>query len=163
MLTTIVSPNAVESPLDGTRAAILYVELLELLELERGPTDEAYGSLGVVVLGDVVTLRDDDHDEIAIVARRARINPATPHARPAPLDEAPPELVPLLAKAKGRGLLCYRQVSLATNDRVLLTASVEPATSVVAAGYRSGTQRTYVARDDLEPVILDEVVAAPAW
>lgn len=172
VLTTIVSPSTVESPLTGRRAAIVYIEILERVSSSSGPhveggsvvetRDDTYDSLGVVVLGDMVTLRDDDGDEIAIVARRARIQPALPQLGGTALDEVPAEIAPLLAKARGRGVLCFRELALAIDDRLLLTAFVEPTTSVVASGYRSGTRKTYVARDDLAPVVLDEVFVSPA-
>lgn len=166
VLTTIVSPNAVESPLTGARAAVIRLELFERFATGGGPHGEAgafldvYEPLGVTVLGDLLALRDEDGDEISIVARRARIQPARAlHALPA-LGHVPPELVPLLAKATGRGVLCYREAPLVTSDSVLLTAHVEPASTVVAVGYRSGTRRAYVARDDLAPILLDEVLSA---
>ena len=71
--------------------------------------------------------------------------------------------MPLLRKATGRGVVCYRELTLGTGDSVRLKAVVEPTTSVVASGYRSGTRRTYVARDDLAPVVLEEVFEAPPW
>ena len=114
-----------------------------------------------MVLGDLVTLRDDDGDEISIVVRRARLQLGSPRPPPIALTHIPAELTPLLAKAKGRGALHYREVLLSTSDRLLLSAVVEPTTSVVAVGYRSGTRQAYLARDDLAPVILDEVGSAP--
>ena len=172
VLTTIVSPISVTSPLTGLRAAMLHVELVEriplahqddmLMEGRRRDTD-LYESLGVVVFGDVVTLRDEDGDEITIVVGRARIEPQLPRHGGTPLSRVPPELVPMLAKASGRGVVCYRELTLGESDKIRLKAVVEPSQHVVASGYRSGTRLTYVARDDLAPVVLEEVAGAAGW
>jgi len=168
-LTTLVSPPGVVSPFTGMRACIVVIELCERIPLtnDSGAGSEVvtdrYDSLGFVVLGDVATLRDEDGDEITIVVHRARIEPAL-HARGGtPISRAPAEVVPLLRKATGRGVVCYRELTLGTGDSIRLKAVVEPSTSVVASGYRSGTRRTYVARDDLAPVVLEELFEAPPW
>jgi len=80
-----------------------------------------------------------------------------------PIASVPAELVPFLRRASGRGVVCYRELTLGTGDSIRLKAVVEPSTSVVASGYRSGTRRTYVARDDLAPVVLEELFEAPPW
>jgi hypothetical protein len=168
-LTTIVSPANVVSPVSGMRACIVVIELVERVPLrqEYGAGDEierdVYESLGFVVLGDVATLRDPDGDEITVVTRRARITPSQ-HARGGtPVSRVPAELVPFLSRATGRGVVCYRELTLGMGEKVLLKAVVEPTASVVPSGYRSGTRTTYVARDDLAPVVLEEVFEAPAW
>jgi hypothetical protein len=170
VVTTIVSPSSVTSPLTGLRAAIIHLEIVERVPLVRDQgmgsedeTSDVYNSLGVVILGDVATLRDEDGDEITIVAHRARIQPALMRRGGTPLGRVPPEVVPLLANASGRGVICYRELPLAMGDAVRLKAMVEPTQSVVATGYRSGTRVTYVARDDLAPVVLEEIFEAPAW
>ncbi|MDB4933992.1 MAG: hypothetical protein JWP87_964 [Labilithrix sp.] len=167
VLTTIVSPPLVESPFTGMRSAIILVELLERLPVSNEQGGDVvidhYALLGTVVLGDVATLRDEDGDEITIVARRAYIAPALPRSGGTPVGRMPADVVPLLARASGRGVVCYRELTLGTGDAVRLRAVVEPAHSVVASGYRSGTRVTYVARDDLAPVVLEEVFEAPAW
>lgn len=166
VLTTIVSPPSVVSPFTGMRAGLLLIELLERMAASHRDSEDVsdrYDLIGTTVLGDVVTLRDRDGDEITIVARRARISPALPRTGGTPIIEMPPELVPLLARASGQGMLCYRELTLSTGDELRLRAVVEPTLSVVADGYRSGTRRTYVARDDLAPVVLEEVFSAPAW
>ena len=169
VLTTIVSPSSVVSPFTGMRAGLLLVELVERIPLSNdqgaGGEDvsDRYDLLGTVVLGDVATLRDEDGDEITIVARRARIEPALPRRGGTPIMRMPAEVVPLLQRATGRGVICYRELTLSTGDKLRLRAVVEPTQSIVADGYRSGTRVTYVARDDLEPVVLEEVFEAPAW
>jgi hypothetical protein len=151
------------------RAGLLLIELVERAPLsnEQGAGGEdvsdRYDLLGTVVLGDVATLRDEDGDEITIVARRARIEPALPRRGGTPVARVPAEVVPLLQRATGRGVICYRELALSTGDKLRLRAVVEPTQSVVADGYSEGTRVTYVARDDLEPVVLEEVFEAPAW
>src|SRR4051794_25712561 len=85
----VVSPNAVASPISGARAAMLHIEVLELRgALSRRPKTE---SLGAVVLGDFVTLRDAEGIALSIIARRARFRFAGPDAALVPLDEVPEE------------------------------------------------------------------------
>lgn len=117
-----------------------------------------------MVIGDLVTLRDPDGDEITIVTRRARIVPALPRRTGTPIEQIPAEVVPLLAKSSGREVVCYSELMLSAGDQLRLTAWVEPSRSVVSAGYRSGTRVTYVARDDRnELVLLEEIFEAPAF
>ena len=167
VLTTLVSPPVAVSPFTGLRAGIVRVELVERMPESSDSHTELVGSdyelLGSVVLGDVATLRDDDGDEITIMVRRASIRPASPGRGGTPITRMPPELVPLLPRATGRGVLCYRELPLSSGDRVRLRAVVEPTRSVVADGYRSGTRVTYLARDDLGPVVLEEVFDVPSW
>ncbi len=168
VLTTIVSPSLVVSPFTGMRAGILLVELLERIpvanEGDSGVTSDVYAILGTVVLGDLATLRDEDGDEITVVARRAQIKPALPRRGGTPITHMPPEVAPLLQRSSGRGgVLCYRELTLSTGDKLRLRAVVEPTQSIVADGYRSGTRLGYVARDDLGPVVLEEIFETPAW
>jgi hypothetical protein len=169
VLTTIVSPSTVVSPFTGMRAGFLLVELVERIPVanDQGAGGEVlsdvYDLLGSVVLGDVVTLRDDDGDEITIVARRAQIKPALPRRGGTPITRMPPEIAPLLQRTTGRGVLCYRELTMSAGDKLRLRAVVEPTQSIVADGYRSGTRLTYLARDDLAPVVLEEVFETPAW
>lgn len=166
MVTTIVSASAVASPITAARAAIVHIEVLERLggasdaSAESTPELDAYAALGVVVLGDLLRLRDPDGDEITIVARRARIRPASPQPPAMPLEHLPAEMVPILGKASGRGVLCYREITLGTGDAVLLTAVVE-SSGVVPTADGAGTRKAFVARDDLAAVVLEPVLASP--
>lgn len=162
---TILSPSSIVSPFTGMRAAVLHVELLERFTTERGAGDgpmvsEMDRSLGILVVGDVVTLRDDDGDEINVVARRARVDPLLPRRGGTPLTRVPPEVVPMLQRASGRGVVCYRELLLRQGKAVRLKAIVEPARTI---GHGSGSRITYVARDDLECVTLEELLEAPPW
>lgn len=168
-LTSIVSPATVASPFTGIRACILVIELVERMALAGGHrgaddlADHVYASLGFIVLGDIATLRDQDGDEITIVVPRVRVEPAVRARGGTPLVRAPAEVVPLLRRATGRGVVCYRELTLGTGDAVRLKAVVEPTSRVASDGYRSSTRGTYVARDDLAPVVLEEVLEAPPW
>ena len=162
VLTTLVSPSLLVSPLTGARAAILVIEIVERIALSAPGQDarsasrgERGESLGFIVLGDVVTFRDEDGDEIALVVRRARVEPALAQHGGTPLSRAPAEVVPLLRRASGRGVVCYRELALVTGAVLRINAIVEPARSL--SGSRSGARVTYVARDDLAPVVLEEI------
>ena len=122
---------------------------------------DTYEPLGILNLGDVATLRDEDGDEITIVVGRVRIDPQLPQRGGTPLTSVPAEVVPFLEQARGRGIICYRELALRDGDHVRLKAVVEPTRSVASSGYRSGTTVSYVARDDLAPVVLEEVLGSP--
>ncbi len=147
----VVSPDIVRSPLSGRMAAFVRLEALEA-------TTDAVGvggltSLGAIVLGDVVTLEVDFEDArgvaIGLLPRRAelRLVPVEPAL---PITRALPELVPLLACAKGTGLLCQRERLVFGGERLRLSAVVERA-------HGSDAERLVV-RDDLAPVRLDDVL-----
>jgi hypothetical protein len=152
VLTTLVSGGSVASPITGIRAAIVVVDVLEHV-LSHG-----YEVLGTVVLGDLVTLRDDHGDEITVVVGKTRIVRVASGLEGVPLEKPPAELVPLLSKATGRGVICYRELTLGEGAKVRLKAVVEPR----QVGY-SGTKSAFGVRDDLAPVVLEEVFDAPAF
>lgn len=165
VLTTVVSPDTIMSPISGVRAAVIDIEILERIPASSNDSRESdtdvYELLGTFVFGDLVTLRDEGGDEISIVVGRARIDPQLPRHGGHPLSRVPPEVVPLLARASGRGVVCYRELTLEDGDKVRLKATIEPSHTVVSSGYRSGTKSSYVARDDLAPVVLEEVFDSP--
>lgn len=177
VVTTITSPNLAVSPFTGIRAALIYLEVLErvtnvnegasastLLYGADGGDRDAYHLIGSIVIGDLVTLRDADGDELTVVARRSRIVPALPRTTGTPIEEAPAEIVPLMTRGSGRGSLCYHELLLSEGDKLKVTAWIEPSSTVVSAGYRSGSRVTYVARDDRdELVLLEEIFEAPAF
>lgn len=174
VLVSVVSPNVVTSPISGLQSALLQVELLERIALAQGH-GQAFGgafgrdggaydefvSLGLVLLGEILVLRDAHGDEISVVTGRARFESATPRNGGTPIDRVPAELVPLLRRASGRGIVCYREFLLVEGDKVRLKAVVEPSQVVVTSGYRSGATVRYLARDDLAPVVLEEVLELP--
>ncbi len=170
VLTSVVSPNAVVSPVSGMRSALLQVELVERLPEEQrqngafsggeGAVFDRFVSLGVALF---LVLRDRDGDEISVVAGRARLDAAASRNGGTPLATVPAELVGFLRRATGRGVICYRELPLLEGDKVRLRAVVEPSQTVVTSGYRSGSKVRYLVRDDLAVVILEETVEAPAW
>lgn len=176
VVTSIVSPNLVVSPFTGIRAALIYLEVLErvsnmnegfsaatLVSSETSDRD-AFFLLGSIVIGDLLTLRDEDGDEITVVARRSRIVPALPRTTGTPIEQAPAEIVPLMTRGSGRGTLCYHELPLSEGDKVKVTAWVEPSRTVVSAGYRSGSRVSYVAREDRdELVVLEEIFEVPSF
>ena len=169
VLTTLVRSSTAVSPFTGIRAGIVHIELVERMPDSSDPharsesVKDRYDPVGALVLGDVATLRDEDGTEITIMVRRARIEPAPSRSGGAAITDVPPEIVPLLQRATGRGVLCYRELTLSTGDKLRLRAVVEPTRSIVADGYRSGTRVTYLARDDLGPVVLEEIFDVPSW
>lgn len=177
VVTTITSPNLAVSPFTGIRAALIYLEVLErvahmnegasaatfLYGSDGGDRDD-YHLLGSIVIGDLVTLRDEDGDEITVVARRTRIVPALRRTTGTPIEQAPAEIVPLMSRGSGRGTLCYHELMLSEGDKLKVTAWVEPSRTVVSAGYRSGSRVTYVAREDRdELVLLEEIFESPSF
>jgi hypothetical protein len=157
LVTTLVAPTgtAVVSPLSGRGASCLAVELLERVFMTRAGTRPipAWQSLGLLLLGDVVTLRAEDAN-VAVSFRRARLGFAFPRTTGAPLpDRVPPELVPLVRDATrvGTGELGYREHLFPTGTVFRLGAFVE---ATQPAG-------TLVTRDDLGPVPLDETLERP--
>ncbi|MBS2014382.1 MAG: hypothetical protein JST00_15955 [Deltaproteobacteria bacterium] len=166
----VASPNALESQLTGMTAAMFHVALLERRAFHRGggvgsPEEigDTYEELGVVMWGDTLVLRDDDGAEVTVLARRARIGLATPQLSGTPLGRVPPELAPIMKKASGMGVLCFRENPIRQGDRYRLTATVEAVSAVVTSGYRSGTGLRYVARDDLSIVELEEIFEVPSF
>ena len=173
VVTTIVSGGPVTSPVTGVRSAIIFLEVLERVavtsgvgvEVDLGPGRESdrYETLGEVLLGDVATLRDEDGDEIAIVAGRARISPQLPRGGGTLLAQLPAELIPFARKATGRGALCYRELAFREGDKVRLRAVVEASASAAPMGSGSDAKRSYIVRDDLAPIVLEEMLAASSW
>jgi hypothetical protein len=175
----VVSPNAVASPITGVRAAMLHIEVLEQLSCElaepgvrraegqhlggwgkrerrgirsRGP---AHASLGVAVLGDVVTFRDAEGTSLSLLARRAKFRFAGPDVALSPLTKMPEGLATAMRSTEDRGPLFYREVPVREGDRVRVQAFVEPSHHVGEHGYRSLPHVVFVARDDVAPVFIE--------
>ena len=159
VLVQVVSPNRVESPVTGVRAAILHVEVLEELSEEEAQYRAirwkrgARASLGEVLFGDLVTCRDAEARELSFVARRARFRFSDAPRESSPLAAVPPELVPLLGNPRG-GALTYREHVVREGDQLRVQTLVESTRNAVTLGYRSVPRLAFVARDDLAPVFL---------
>ncbi|MDB4942875.1 MAG: hypothetical protein JWP97_2409 [Labilithrix sp.] len=156
----VASADAVVSPLTGLRSALLRIEILERFSRGHG-ADRGEGDIheviGAVHHGDLLVLADEDGRELTLLARACELVPWMAEAGGQPLTTAPPEIVPLLRRATGRGLLCFRELSLRGGDLVRVTAVVEATRAVTASGYRDAAGLRYVARDDLAPVVLEEL------
>lgn len=164
----VASPNDVTSELTGLRAALFLVTLVERRPVYResgaGSADEVadtYVELGSIMWGDTLVLRDDDGTEVTVAARRAFIGFATPHHGGTPLARVPPALAPMMSRASGRGVLCFRENPIRQGDRYRLTAAVEAVPAVVSSGYRSGAGLRFIARDDVSPIKLEEIFEVP--
>jgi hypothetical protein len=158
---TMLSPNGVTSPVTGRRGAIIHLEVLERVLLDRqerralrtGP--ERDDSLGEIVIGELVHLGSDDGPELSFVARRARFRFRDPRRETMPLAAIPEGLLPHLRSRTGMGALFFREHVVKEGDRLRLQAIVEPAEHAPFGSYRSVPRVAFVARDDLAPVFLE--------
>jgi hypothetical protein len=162
----VVSPNAVTSPFTGLRAALFQIDLVERRtsaddEAERR-TFDVYDALGSTIVGDTLVV-EADGALATVVARRAKLVFRTMNEGGAPIATVPPEIAPLLARASGRGVLCYREHPIASGDELRLRAVVEPTKTVVDAAYRSGPGTRLVVREDLGPITIEELFAPPPF
>ena len=158
---TMLSPNGTTSPLTGQRGAIIHLEILERVLLDRverralrcGP--ERDESLGEIVLGELVHLGSEDGAELAFVARRARFRFQNPWREKTAIGAIPASLVPLLRSRVGDGDLFFREHVVKEGDRLRLQAIVEPTEHAMGSGYRSIPRIAFLTRDDLAPVFLE--------
>jgi hypothetical protein len=160
----IVSQNALRSPLSGVFAAMFTVTFLERRNRggtsgSWGPRRDGYWPLGTVVVGDRLdVVSEPDGSAISIPAQAIVLRKCeTPRGGVPVCVSLPPNLVGLAARARGIGVLCYREVVLRENDRVLLDAVVERKLTVSHVGYRSGPGVRFIARPDLGRVTLEEL------
>lgn len=138
---TVVSGDDVESPLSGRRAAFVRLEALERVDGEDV-------SLGAILVGDLLRLTLDGGASLDVEVRRAELRLFGPRAGVRPITRVAAELVPLLASARRGGTLCEHEHLVPSGARLRVRAIVEP----------SGTPGRVVARHDLAPVILEELV-----
>ena len=149
----VVSPNVVTSPMSGLRAALIELDVRE--HVADGLGDEGT-SLGTVVLGDLLTLRTADGFEVLLVARRVQLLFVLLAAQSVALSQMLPEIVPLLTRSKGKGVLGYRENALSEGDEVRLRAVVE-AVPASRFGTPEEVPHHCVVRDDLAPVVLQQL------
>jgi len=158
---TMLSPNGVTSPFTGQRGAIIHLEILERVLLDRqerralrcGP--ERDDALGEIILGELVHLGSEDGAELSFIARRARFRFRNPQREKIALTTIPTSLVPHLRSRVGNGDLFFREHVVKEGDRVRLQAIVEPAEHAMGGGYRSVPRIAFLTRDDLAPVFLE--------
>ena len=145
-IATVISPNRVVSPISGRAAAFVHVEVVERLgDLE---IDE---HLGAVIFGDIVRVELPDHARIDVVVRRAELRFALGREPAVPLVDAVAELVPMLQRARRGGVLCHREHLVLEGSRLRLRAVVETGAYSPEAG-------ALVLRDDLAPVVLEDLL-----
>ncbi len=170
VVATVESPDVIVSPFTGERAAFFHVEMVEVV------TGGAEHSLGEVMIGDVVLLHVAElGTDVAVVVRRAVMRLVGPRGAGVPLDSLPrppPEAIPLLGRARGRGAPCFREHAVRRGAALRLRAIVD-AGGAGGAGGAAGAAAApeaysgssvvrplrLVVRDDLAPVTLDEVLA----
>ncbi|MFO0734666.1 MAG: hypothetical protein U0270_02250 [Labilithrix sp.] len=167
----VVSPNDVVSPVTGTRAAVLAIEAFEQLSLAELQEDaiepanpammtDRYRSRGAIRLGHTLVLGDDAGVELAVPLRLARLTFATDGGPKTRLRPVPPELADRFGLTDEREMSFCEQ-TLRTGDRVRLAATVEARATPTPSGYRSGVGTLLVVRDDLGPVVLEELLEPP--
>jgi hypothetical protein len=161
ILGTVLSGNAAVSPITGERGAIVHLEVLERIRRDKWErrtlraSPDRDDSLGELIFGELVMLRDEEGTELSFVARRARFRFSNPRRDVKRLPEIPPDLVPHLRRTTGEGVLLYREHIVREGDALRLQAIVEPAQHAAARGYRSTPRTTFVTRDDVAPVFLE--------
>jgi hypothetical protein len=164
VITKLVSPDDVTSPVSGLRAAFVHLEALERVRAHEGSgIQEELFSLGTIIIGDLVTLvLEGRATEVELQVRRAQLRFLSDHTHVLPIAETIPELVPLLGAAKHGGILCHRERLVLSGDRLRLRAVVERIARVVAPE-RSDAGLRLVVREDLAPILLDEVLEGPRF
>jgi hypothetical protein len=120
VLATVTSADVVTSPLGGGAGAVVQLEVAE----------GAGEVLGVVNLGDTLSLRTEDGRTLLLIVGRLSLS----------FDPAEAALVPLIRRAGGRTPIAVRERLLRQGDRVRVHAVVEGGSTV---------------RDDLSPVRLE--------
>ena len=132
----MLSEDTVTSPLSGRKAAFFRIEVVE--RSAQGET-----SLGHLVVGDLVTFGDGKGKPIRLVVRRAAIAFVSD-----PLETTsaavPVELVGLVRRASGLGIVVYREHAAMQGTGFSLEAQCEDSGAVL------------VARSDEGPVRLEE-------
>ncbi|HEY8077380.1 MAG TPA: hypothetical protein VIF62_24810 [Labilithrix sp.] len=117
---TVASEELVTSPFTGRRAAAIVVDLFERV----APLEH---EVGRAILGDTLVL-DADGGALVVVARRASFAFVSDGETGA-LGGAPAELAFLLARAKGRGPLVWREHLVARGMRLRVRGLVTPSSA----------------------------------
>jgi hypothetical protein len=164
----VTSPNDRTSPLTGIRAAAFHVALFERYHVDRGNRSdhgvEHLEPLGAVIFGQTLQLVSDDEGlviEVPLEGARLSFRSADRDAQL--LERAPAELAALAARAQGHGLVCFRESAIGQGDRFRLRATREPQSGAGPGDYRKAARAALVARPDLGPVELEEILDLPRW
>lgn len=165
---TVSSPNDLTSPLTGLSAAAFHVALYERYHVDRGARSESgvehLELLGAQIFGQTLLLvTEEECLAVEVPIQRARITVEGAERNVQPLERAPAEIAALTAQARGHGLLCFRESLIRQGDRFRLRATLEPRRESGPGGYRSAPGAALVARADLGPVELTEILDVPRW
>lgn len=164
----VTSPDDLTSPLTGIRAAAFHVALFERYRMDRGDRSnhgvEHLEPLGAVIFGQTIQLVSDDEGllvEVPLEGARITFRGADRNVQP--LERAPVELAPLAARAQGHGLVCFCESAIGQGNRFRLRATLEPRSGTGRDDYRSAPSAALVARPDLGPVEMEEILDVPRW
>lgn len=152
----VTSPDEVTSPFTRARAAFFHVELVEV------EADGNARSLGALMIGDVVRL-SSERVALSVVVRRAVMRFVDVRRGGVPLEHlatVPAEAVPLLASARGRGTICFREHAVVRGASLRVRAFVEGPDHTTGFGRSTGAALPdgLVVRGDVGPITLDEVL-----
>jgi hypothetical protein len=159
----VASPNTLTSPLTGTTAALLMVTVVErrIFTSDGGIAGsreaETYHTIGSTLLGTELELLDAAGTVIHVPAAGLQVKPLFETGGNT-LSNVPPFLHPLVARASGGHVLCFRESAFREGDRVRLRATIGLEATAPAQGYRSGVSQRAVASVKYGPVVLVEMM-----
>ncbi len=165
----IASANVLTSPFNGFEAAVVHLTVGTRLTFSGGQSQNetvTFREVGSVVLAaDLELTAKEDGALVRVLAAGLFVEPVAKLETAMPLERPPPpELAALVARASaGDGVVCVRETTLRRGDEVRLRAHVDEERGVVASGYRSDVGVVWVARADLGPVVLEELLETPGW
>ena len=155
---TVVTEDAVVSPLTGLRAAAVRVTLLAKRQPGKHPATgdplgfgggggpDTFTRIGDVWFGSELVLADADAQEVVVATTGLGVRAANIDRGATPLGPVrPPELAQLLASAP-EGLVFYRELRVHHGERMRLKATVFPV-----------GPRRWETRPDVGPVVLQEL------
>jgi hypothetical protein len=157
----VASPNSLTSPLTGTTAALLMVSVVERIIIETGGNIggnreiEQFRTVGSTFLGTEVDLVDDEGTVVHVPAQGLVVRPLFTTGGNT-ITTVPPFLTPLVARASGSHVVCFRESAFREGDVVRLQAVVDLEATAPTQGYRSGMGQRAVARAEWGPVVLVE-------
>lgn len=163
----VVSPNELESPFSGFRAALWELALVSRHELQdrngEGVAD-TFRLLGAVLFGDEIRIRaESDGSVVRVPVARLSVAFTSAPPRGIPLSKAPPPQLAHLMYAAYGGMTCFRERAFSHGDKVRFQGVVAPAPTVEAQGYRSTVSHELVGRADLGQLYLEEIFEAPSF
>jgi hypothetical protein len=158
----VASPNDVASPLTSQRVALVSVVVVERRSAVQGgessQSAEWLEPVGTILFADRLRLAVEDSDVVLDVPLEAAEFRFADTRSAFPLEAVPPALREIVARAPGRGLLCFREDALLQGDRVELEATVRPAAR--GGAYRSAAGTFEIAEG---PVTVEERLELPSW